>query len=238
MGVKCPKCNTDNPDDTLFCGKCGTNLPSSKDVSVSRTKTIQTPKEKLTSEKPFAGRYQILEELGRGGMGIVYKAKDTRLKRTVALKFVPPELTHISEVKERFIREAQAAAALEHPNICTVYEVDETEGKTFISMAYVEGQSLKGKIEYGPLTMNLDKRTVTAYKKTLELTSKEFDLLLLMMQSPGKAYSRSELLELVWGYNFKGYEHTVNTHINRLVNHTENIKPKRITKQRFLRRTA
>ncbi len=83
-------------------------------------------------------------------MGIVYKAQDTKLKRTVALKFLPAALTHISEIKDRFMREAQAAAVLDHPHICTVYEFDEAEGKTFISMAYIEGQSLKKKIESGP----------------------------------------------------------------------------------------
>jgi TolB-like protein/Tfp pilus assembly protein PilF len=87
-------------------------------------------------------------------MGIVYKAQDTKLKRTVALKFLPQELTHISEVKERFMREAQAAAALDHPHICTVYEFDEVEDKTFISMAYIDGQSLKKKIESGPLELD------------------------------------------------------------------------------------
>jgi formylglycine-generating enzyme required for sulfatase activity len=87
-------------------------------------------------------------------MGVVYKAKDIKLNRTVALKFLPPELTHISELKERSKREAQAAAALDHPNICTVYEFDDTEEKTFISMAYIEGQSLRERIESGPL--NLD----------------------------------------------------------------------------------
>jgi serine/threonine-protein kinase len=86
-------------------------------------------------------------------MGVVYKAQDTKLKRTVALKFLPHELTHISEVKDRFMREAQAAAALDHPHICTVYEFDETEEKTFISMAYIEGQSLQKKIESGPLEL-------------------------------------------------------------------------------------
>jgi serine/threonine-protein kinase len=97
------------------------------------------------------GRYTIIEELGRGGMGVVYKAEDTKLRRTVALKFLPAELTHVPEVKERFMREAQAAAALDHPNICTVYESDEADGANFISMAYVEGQSLKEKIDAGPL---------------------------------------------------------------------------------------
>jgi len=84
-------------------------------------------------------------------MGVVYKAEDTKLKRTVALKFLPPELTRDQQAKERFIHEAQASAALDHPNICTVHEIDEVEGKTFISMAYIKGQSLKDKIALGPL---------------------------------------------------------------------------------------
>ena len=86
-------------------------------------------------------------------MGIVYKAEDTKLKRTVALKFLPPELIHISGVKERFLREAQAAAALNHNNICTVYEIDESEDQTFISMAYIEGRTVKEKIAEGPLSL-------------------------------------------------------------------------------------
>ena len=95
--------------------------------------------------------YKILEKLGEGGMGVVYKAEDTKLKRTVALKFLPSQALKSEEEKSRFIREAQAAAALSHPNIATVYEIDEVEGKTFIAMEYVEGQSLKEKIESGPL---------------------------------------------------------------------------------------
>jgi serine/threonine protein kinase/Tfp pilus assembly protein PilF len=152
MSVKCPKCQHENPDDTLYCGKCAAPLKSAKEISI--TKTLITPKEKLQKGSTVAGRYQILKELGRGGMGVVYKAEDTKLKRTVALKFLPPELTHIPDVKERFMREAQAAAALDHPNICTVYEFDEAEEKTFISMAYIEGQSLKKKIESGPLELD------------------------------------------------------------------------------------
>ena len=152
MAVRCPKCGSDNPDDTIYCGKCASPLDSPAEISI--TKTIMTPKEKLEMGSTFAERYKILEELGRGGMGVVYKAEDTKLKRTVALKFLPPDLTHITEFKERFIQEAQAAAALDHPNICTVYEFDEAEEKTFISMAYVKGQSLKKKIVSGPLEMD------------------------------------------------------------------------------------
>ena len=152
MGIKCPKCQFENPDDTIFCGKCGAPLKSAEEISI--TKTLITPTERLQKGSTIAGKYQIIEELGRGGMGVVYKAHDTKLKRTVALKFLPSELTHISEVKERFMREAQAAAALDHPNICTVHEFDESEEKTFISMAYIEGQSLKKKIESGPLELD------------------------------------------------------------------------------------
>ncbi len=81
----------------------------------------------------------------------MYKAEDTKLKRTVALKFLPPELMKDQEAKERFIQEAQAAAALNHPNICTVYEIDEADGRNFIAMEYIEGHSLKEKIASGPL---------------------------------------------------------------------------------------
>ena len=96
--------------------------------------------------------YKILEKLGEGGMGVVYKAEDIKLKRTVALKFLPPELTRDAEAKKRFIHEAQAASTLDHSNICTIYEVDETEdGQTFMAMACYEGECLKEKVGRGPL---------------------------------------------------------------------------------------
>jgi serine/threonine protein kinase/Tol biopolymer transport system component len=95
--------------------------------------------------------YKILEKLGEGGMGIVYKAEDTKLKRIVALKFLKPQSLGSIEDKARFLHEAQAAASLDHPNICTIYAIEETEGNTFIAIAYLEGESLKEKIQKGPL---------------------------------------------------------------------------------------
>ena len=97
--------------------------------------------------------YRVLGKLGEGGMGVVYEAEDLQLKRTVALKFLPAELTKDAQAKARFIQEAQAAAALDHPNICAVYEIAEAEGATYIAMPYVRGQSLKDKIAAGSLSL-------------------------------------------------------------------------------------
>ena len=83
------------------------------------------------------GQYEIVSQIGGGGMGVVYKAQDTRLKRQVAIKLLPPDLTRDETAKQRFLQEAQAASALDHPNICTVYEIDEIpEGQMFIAMGY------------------------------------------------------------------------------------------------------
>src|SRR6185503_15795491 len=91
--------------------------------------------------------YRILALLGAGGMGEVYKAEDTRLKRAVALKFLPRALTLDRDAKERLVHEAQAASALDHPNICTVYEIGEADdGRIFLAMAYYEGETLKERI--------------------------------------------------------------------------------------------
>ena len=97
--------------------------------------------------------YRILEKLGEGGMGVVYKAEDSKLQRTVALKFLPSHGLEDEEHRARFQREAQAAAALDHPNICTVYEIDEAQGQTFLAMAYLEGSTVSQRVKQGPLKL-------------------------------------------------------------------------------------
>jgi eukaryotic-like serine/threonine-protein kinase len=99
----------------------------------------------------ISGKYELAEEIGRGGMGVVYRAHDVQLQRWVALKFLPPELTESPEFRERFLVEARAAAALSHPNICVIHEVGEADGRPFIAMEYVEGETLRDRVAAGPL---------------------------------------------------------------------------------------
>jgi len=151
VAVKCPNCHSDIPDDSRFCGRCGTPIHATEEESAAFTKTFVTPSTGVTLGSLLAGKYRILEEIGHGGMGIVYKAEDMKLTRTVALKFLPPELSSDPEARERFLQEARAAAALSHPNICTIYEVNESEDNPFIAMEYVEGEDLREKTKKGPL---------------------------------------------------------------------------------------
>ena len=101
------------------------------------------------------GPYEIRSQLGQGGMGVVYLAQDPRLKRQVAIKLLPPDLTRDATAKQRFLQEAQAASALDHPNICTIFEINETaDGQLYLVMAHYEGETLKERIARGPLPLD------------------------------------------------------------------------------------
>ncbi len=154
MGINCPKCHFENPDDTIYCGKCATQLKSSEEISASPTETIETPKEELTTGSTFAGRYQIVEELGKGGMGKVYRVVDKKLDEEVALKLIKPEIASDRKTVERFSKELKFARKIVHKNVGRMYELMEDEGRYFITMEYVSGQDLKGLIrQTGQLTV-------------------------------------------------------------------------------------
>jgi serine/threonine protein kinase len=152
--MECPRCHAENNDTSRFCGTCAAPLGPGVGAgpeAASLTKTIETPVQVMRPGTVIAGKYRVAQELGRGGMGVVYKAEDLKLKRSVALKFLPPHLMDSLELKERFLVEAQAAAALNNPNICTIYEVGESGEHPYIAMEYVEGETLKDRLRRGPL---------------------------------------------------------------------------------------
>jgi len=144
MSNKCPKCKSDNPGTATFCADCGTQLPSLEDIEV--TETIEIPKEELTRGITFAGRYEIIEELGRGGMGKVYRVEDKKIKEEVALKLIKPEIASDKKTIERFSNELKMARKIAHRNVCKMYDLGEEKGTHYITMEYVPGEDLKGMI--------------------------------------------------------------------------------------------
>jgi cephalosporin-C deacetylase-like acetyl esterase/predicted Ser/Thr protein kinase len=152
--MKCPRCHSENPDTSRYCGNCAALLAQEGQPPVSLTKTLEEPVEVVAMGSIIAGKYRIEGRIGQGGMGVVYRAEDIKLKRPVALKFLPPHLVDSAELRERFLVEARAAAALSHPNICVIHEVGEASGQPFIAMEYVEGETLRERIKKGPLEAN------------------------------------------------------------------------------------
>lgn len=152
MSVKCAKCDSDNTDTAKFCSECASPLQPFGDIGV--TKTIETPVEQLTSGDTLADRYEIIEELGRGGMGEVYLAEDTNLKRQVAIKVLPQEFALDKERLARFEREARLLASLNHPNIATIFGLEKSDGQQFLVMELVEGDTLAERIKKGVLQVD------------------------------------------------------------------------------------
>jgi len=154
--MKCPKCYFDNPEDTNYCGKCATPLPSSKEIPVSQTETLKISIKELTTGSTFAGRYQVIEELGKGGMGKVYKVFDIDIGEKVALKLLKPEIASDSETIERFSNELKYARKIRHKNVCRMYDLGKAEGTHFITMEYVQGEDLKSMIRMsGSLSLGM-----------------------------------------------------------------------------------
>ena len=152
MANKCPTCRSNNPDTLKFCGECGTQLPPPQDHSPVVTETLQMPVHELSTGSTLAGRYQVIEELGHGGMGRVYKVYDTDVKEKIALKLLKPEIAFDKETVERFSNELKLARKISHRNVCRMFDLGRAEGTTFITMEYVPGQDLKRLIrQTGPL---------------------------------------------------------------------------------------
>jgi len=145
--MECPKCHSDNPEDSGFCSKCGTQLPSSEESSASPTKTLETPSEGLTRGSTFAGRYEVIEELGKGGMGKVYRVEDKKIKQEVALKLINPDVASDEKTIERFSNELKTARMISHRNVCRMFDLGEEKGTHYITMEYVPGEDLKSFIK-------------------------------------------------------------------------------------------
>ena len=147
MALECPKCHSENPDNSAYCGNCATKLIEPEDISSIPTKTIDTPPEKLTRGTIFAGRYEIIEELGEGGMGKVYRVEDNKINEEVALKILRPQIAVDKKTIERFRNELKLARRIAHRNVCKMYDLDEEKGTHYITMEYVPGEDLKSMIK-------------------------------------------------------------------------------------------
>ncbi|MFC2141894.1 protein kinase [Acidobacteriota bacterium] len=144
--MKCPKCDAENTQDSQFCKKCATSLTGSEKAQPSITKTIETPREELTTGSTFAQRYQIIEELGKGGMGRVYKVLDKETKERIALKLIKPDIASDKKTIERFKNELTTARKIRHKNVCGMYYLGEDQSRPYITMEFVSGEDLKSSI--------------------------------------------------------------------------------------------
>ncbi len=152
--MNCPNCHFENPDHTRYCGNCATLLQTPDPRPMSGTATMPAYVYKLVPGKVFESRYQIIEEIGAGGMGRVYKARDLKVNENVALKLIHPEIAYREKNIERFRNELRLTRKISHRNVCRMFDLHESEGAYFISMEYVPGEDLKNSIRMmGPFTI-------------------------------------------------------------------------------------
>ncbi|MFC2158205.1 FlgO family outer membrane protein [Acidobacteriota bacterium] len=141
MGTKCPECETYNPSDSKFCKECATPLPDV--LEAIHTQTYESARKELTTGSTFAGRYQVIEELGKGGMGRVYKVLDKETKEKIALKLIKPEIASDKKTVERFRNELTTARKIAQKNVCRMFDLNKEQENYYITMEYVSGGDLK-----------------------------------------------------------------------------------------------
>jgi len=161
--MKCPKCQYDNPANTSYCGNCGIPLLSPDKSPLAKTLTLETPILELERGAMFAERYEIIEELGKGGMGRVYRVLDKKINEEVALKLIRPEIADSNTI-ERFGNELKMARKISHKNVCRMYHLSEESGTHYITMEYVPGETLKGMIR---MTKQLSVGTAVSIAKQI-----------------------------------------------------------------------
>ena len=143
MTTECPKCHFGNLEGTRFCGNCATPLTPSDNESFARTKTLETPVDGLIRGTKIADRYEVIEVLGSGGMGKVYRVEDTKVEEEIALKILHPEVAFRKKNLERFRMELKLARKIKHKNVCQMFDLGEDNDRVFITMEYVPGETLK-----------------------------------------------------------------------------------------------
>ncbi len=146
MATECPKCHTENPPESKYCKECASALLTRDEMDVIHTRTVETPIQELTTGITFAGRYQIIEELGKGGMGKVYKVLDTKIDEKIALKLIKPEISSDKNIIERFSNELKLARQIGHRNVARMYHLEEDRGTHYITMEFIPGEDLKSMI--------------------------------------------------------------------------------------------
>jgi serine/threonine protein kinase/tetratricopeptide (TPR) repeat protein len=150
---KCPECFATNPIKSSFCRKCGAQISDSKKIYVSKTDTIKAAVRELTTGSTFAGRYQVIEELAKGGMGRVYKVYDKKINEKIALKLINVETESDQEAIKRFKNELKLARKISHRNVCRMFDLGEERGSNYITMEFVPGEDLKSSlVRMGPLS--------------------------------------------------------------------------------------
>lgn len=144
--MKCPKCRSENPADSSFCSKCGSPLISAEKILDSHTKTMEMPSSELVRGSVFAGRFEVIEKLGKGGMGVVYRVFDKKVEEDVALKLLNPEVSSDKTTIARFRNELKLARKISHKNVCRMFDLNEEGDTQYITMEYVPGEDLKSSV--------------------------------------------------------------------------------------------